>query len=62
MLRVVDLHNSDVVLQWVAESFLCERVRDLSCPDFVLSTMDCASRVSNCVIVFVCCLVPSIVS
>ena len=59
---MVDLHNGDVVLQWVAESFFYERVRDLSCLDVVLVYLDCASRVSNCVTVFACCLVLSIVS
>ena len=32
MLLFIDLHYGNVVLQWMSEAFVCERVRDASSP------------------------------
>ena len=62
MSLVIDLHNSEVVLQWVAESFFVSEFVICRIQTSFWFTMDCASSVLNCVTVFACCLVLSIIS
>ncbi len=36
MLGVINLHECDMVLQWVPEAFVCEGARDFSSPNVIV--------------------------